>query len=49
MRRAYLPRRLSYPPASNQASLRGDRKGELVAPELNFEQTHDGAPPYQAP
>lgn len=36
------------PPSSYQAGLQGDKPGELVAPELNFEQELDGSPPYPA-
>lgn len=39
----------TYPPDFYQQSLQGDRKGELVAPELNFEQSIDGSPPYPMP
>ncbi|HEU5019711.1 MAG TPA: c-type cytochrome [Pseudolabrys sp.] len=38
----------SYPPQAEQASRQGDKPGELVAPELDFEQALDGSPPYPA-
>lgn len=39
----------TYPPSSYQPSLQGDKKGELVAPEIGFLQANDGSPPYQVP
>lgn len=38
----------SFPAQADQASRQGDKPGEQVAPELNFEQSLDGSPPYPA-
>ncbi len=35
----------AFPPKAYQHSLQGDRPGELVAPELAFEQSIEGPPP----
>jgi cytochrome c oxidase cbb3-type subunit 3 len=38
-----------YTPSQYQAERQGDVPGELVAPEINFEQTLDGSPPFKPP
>ena len=37
----------TFPSSEYQAAVQGDRTGDLVAPELNFEQTLDGSPEYR--
>lgn len=39
----------AFPPDFYQPSLQGDRQGEEVAPEIDFEQSINGSPRYEAP
>jgi cytochrome c oxidase cbb3-type subunit 3 len=39
----------TFPASDYQAAMQGDRSGEQLAPELNFEQTLDGSPEYRRP